>query len=233
MSSGELPLPSRVSARLPVSALRLRSRSTRASALRSPSGSRALLLASASAPFTPGAVPRLPSPVLALRRSLDAAADGPCRRRRPPHSCRRAPPLFPITAGSPGWFPSPPGFQSPPPNAPHARGIALLRPPARTSGGWGWPDASILLRFLRGRRFRLRGPSLPPFLRRLASFGDSGGWGCSSPRRCCCTSRSTTATSTGLALKWIDKEGKTPLMVACMRPDLLNVARCSSSSEPM
>lgn len=27
------------------------------------------------------------------------------------------------------------------------------------------------------------------------------------------------------SLQWIDKEGKTPLMVACMRPDLLNVAR--------
>ena len=28
-----------------------------------------------------------------------------------------------------------------------------------------------------------------------------------------------------LGLQWIDKEGKTPLMVACMRPDLLNVAK--------
>ena len=28
-----------------------------------------------------------------------------------------------------------------------------------------------------------------------------------------------------LVLQWIDKEGKTPLMVACMRPDLLNVAK--------
>lgn len=26
-------------------------------------------------------------------------------------------------------------------------------------------------------------------------------------------------------LQWIDKEGKTPLMLACMRPDLLNVAK--------
>ena len=26
-------------------------------------------------------------------------------------------------------------------------------------------------------------------------------------------------------LQWIDKEGKTPLMVASMRPDLLNVAK--------
>lgn len=29
----------------------------------------------------------------------------------------------------------------------------------------------------------------------------------------------------GAGLEWIDKEGKTPLMVACMRPDLLNVAK--------
>ncbi|XP_062187168.1 probable E3 ubiquitin-protein ligase XBOS34 [Phragmites australis] len=29
----------------------------------------------------------------------------------------------------------------------------------------------------------------------------------------------------GADLEWIDKEGKTPLMVACMRPDLLNVAK--------
>jgi ankyrin repeat protein len=26
-------------------------------------------------------------------------------------------------------------------------------------------------------------------------------------------------------LQWIDKEGKTPLMVACMRPDLFDVAK--------
>ncbi|XP_062189679.1 probable E3 ubiquitin-protein ligase XBOS34 isoform X2 [Phragmites australis] len=29
----------------------------------------------------------------------------------------------------------------------------------------------------------------------------------------------------GAGLEWIDKEGKTPLMVACMRPNLLNVAK--------
>ncbi|RLN33003.1 putative E3 ubiquitin-protein ligase XBOS34 [Panicum miliaceum] len=29
----------------------------------------------------------------------------------------------------------------------------------------------------------------------------------------------------GAGLEWIDKEGKTPLMVACMRPDLFNVAK--------
>ncbi|GJN07564.1 hypothetical protein PR202_ga25464 [Eleusine coracana subsp. coracana] len=29
----------------------------------------------------------------------------------------------------------------------------------------------------------------------------------------------------GAGLEWIDKEGKTPLMVACLRPDLLNVAK--------
>ncbi|WVZ62930.1 hypothetical protein U9M48_012620 [Paspalum notatum var. saurae] len=29
----------------------------------------------------------------------------------------------------------------------------------------------------------------------------------------------------GAALEWIDKDGKTPLMLACMRPDLLNVAK--------
>uniref|UniRef100_A0A0A9DG92 Uncharacterized protein n=2 Tax=Arundo donax TaxID=35708 RepID=A0A0A9DG92_ARUDO len=29
----------------------------------------------------------------------------------------------------------------------------------------------------------------------------------------------------GAGLEWIDKEGKTPLMVACMRPDLLDVAK--------
>lgn len=28
-----------------------------------------------------------------------------------------------------------------------------------------------------------------------------------------------------LGLQWIDKEGKTPLMAACMRPDLLGVAK--------
>jgi ankyrin repeat protein len=26
-------------------------------------------------------------------------------------------------------------------------------------------------------------------------------------------------------LQWIDKEGKTPLMLACMRPDLFDVAK--------
>uniref|UniRef100_A0A452XYJ1 Uncharacterized protein n=1 Tax=Aegilops tauschii subsp. strangulata TaxID=200361 RepID=A0A452XYJ1_AEGTS len=29
----------------------------------------------------------------------------------------------------------------------------------------------------------------------------------------------------GAGVEWIDKEGKTPLMVASMRPDLLNVAK--------
>jgi len=94
MSSGELPLPSRVSARLPVSALRLRSRSTRASALRSPSGSRALLLASASAPFTPGC--RTPSrasaptpPPGAVQRVRSGPIRSPDARSRPTPSLAR------------------------------------------------------------------------------------------------------------------------------------------------